>query len=49
MEKKVNLEIAQIEREFKKWDAAISVRDRIEKVQIEEYLKEAQQIISLYR
>ncbi len=44
LEKKVNLEIAQIEREFKKWDAAISVRERIEKVQIEEYLKEAQQM-----
>ena len=49
LEEKVGFEITQIEREFQKWDAAVSVRDRIEKVQIEEYLKEAQQMISLHR
>ena len=49
LEEKVGFEITQIEREFQKWDAAISVRDRIEKVHIEEYLKDAQQIISLHR
>ncbi len=48
LEERVGFEITQIEREFQKWDAAISVRDRIEKVQIEEYLKKAQKIISLH-
>ncbi|MHA2096758.1 MAG: tetratricopeptide repeat protein, partial [Candidatus Hodarchaeales archaeon] len=49
LEEKVDSEITQIEREFQKWDAAISVRDRIEKVQINEYLKNAQQMVGLYR
>lgn len=49
LEEKVDFEITQIEREFQKWDAAISVRDRIEKVQLEDYLKEAQQMISSHR
>jgi tetratricopeptide (TPR) repeat protein len=49
LEEKVGIEITLIEREFQKWDAAISVRDRIEKVKIEEYLNEAQQMVSLHR
>lgn len=49
MEEKITFEIAQIDREFKKWDTAISVRDRIEQVQIEEYLKEAQKMISSFQ
>jgi len=49
LEERVDFEIAQIKREFQRWDAAISVRDRIEKVQMEEYLKEAQQMVSLHR
>jgi tetratricopeptide (TPR) repeat protein len=47
MEEKVGMEITKIEKEYQKWDAAVSIRDRIEKVQVEEYLKEAQQIIGL--
>jgi tetratricopeptide (TPR) repeat protein len=49
LEEKVDFEIIKIEKEFQKWDVAISVRERIEKVQIKEYLKEAQEMISLHR
>ncbi|UCE14591.1 MAG: tetratricopeptide repeat protein [Candidatus Heimdallarchaeota archaeon] len=48
MEEKIGFEIKRIDREFKKWDAAaLSVRDRIKRVQIEEYLKEVQKMITL--
>ena len=47
MEEKIGFEIKRIEKEFKKWDAAISIRDRIKQVQIEDYLKEVQKMISL--
>ncbi|PWI47019.1 hypothetical protein CEE45_13675 [Candidatus Heimdallarchaeota archaeon B3_Heim] len=46
LQDKVSFEMMQIEREFQKWDAAISVKERIEKVQIEDYLKKAQKLIS---
>ena len=47
MEEKIRLEITRIEEEFRKWDAAISIKDRIKKVQIEEYLKEVQNMVAL--
>ncbi|MHA2224803.1 MAG: tetratricopeptide repeat protein [Candidatus Hodarchaeales archaeon] len=47
MEEKIKFEITRIEKEFNKWDVAISIRDRIKRVQIEEYLREVQKMISL--
>ncbi len=48
MEEKIGLEISWIDGEFKKWNAVISVKDRIKRVQIEEYLKKVQKMISLH-
>lgn len=44
LEEKIGLEINRIDKEFTKWDAAISVRDRIKMVEIEKYLKEVQKM-----
>ncbi|MFX1247236.1 MAG: hypothetical protein ACFFBQ_07610 [Promethearchaeota archaeon] len=49
MKEKIDSEVTRIDKEFKKWDAAaISVRDRIKQVQIDEYLKEVQKMITLH-
>ncbi|MHA2289562.1 MAG: hypothetical protein ACXABG_12320 [Promethearchaeota archaeon] len=47
MEEKIRSEIKQIEKEFRKWDAAISIKDRIKRTQLEEYLLAVQKMISL--
>lgn len=49
LEEKIGLEITRIEEEFQKWDAAISVRERIKVVEIERYLKEAQKMKALHQ
>jgi hypothetical protein len=50
LEEKVSFEINQINREFQKWNGVIkniSVKDRIEKVRLEEYLKAIQKFVTV--
>ena len=49
IEEKVNWEITRVDEEFKKWDAAVTVKDRIKEVQLEEYLKKVQKMVSLHQ
>ncbi|MFQ5980838.1 MAG: hypothetical protein ACE5OZ_22095 [Candidatus Heimdallarchaeota archaeon] len=46
LEETISVEIEQIENEFKKWDAATSIKERVEKVQLEDYVKKAQRLIA---
>ncbi|MFW9779688.1 MAG: hypothetical protein ACFFE8_12610 [Candidatus Heimdallarchaeota archaeon] len=44
---KIEVEMDHIEQEFKKWDSAVSVRERIKIVEIEKYLQEVQKMVRL--
>ncbi|MHA2279167.1 MAG: tetratricopeptide repeat protein [Candidatus Kariarchaeaceae archaeon] len=45
LEEKVGIEIEQIDKEFKKWDTAFPIKDRIKKVELEEYIRKAQKFL----
>ncbi len=48
LKEKIGLEIKRIDREFTKWDSAVSVKERIKQVEIEKYLKEVQKFLTFH-